>query len=190
MLGQERIITNLELVDPTPTLAAEFRAMAAEWRDDGEDRFKDAFDDFDAYVTFLEISKEARNLPPNRVPSSTYWLVVNGDRIVGTSRLRHWLVPHLEKEGGHIGYNIRPSERRQGFGTVLLALVLEKAIELGLQKVIVTCDRDNEASIRIIEKNGGQMMGVGISKDSGKEVSRYRIILVRQMERLPHAKGN
>jgi len=122
-------------------------------------------------------TKEAKELLPNRVPGSTYWLVADGLRIVGTSRLRHWLVPHLEKEGGHIGYDIRPSERKKGYGTEILSLTLAKARGLGLREVIVTCDSDNEGSLKIIEKNGGQHINPAVSDHSGKQVNRYKIVL-------------
>ncbi len=167
----------LTLIDPTPDLAAEFRAMAQEWKESGEDRFKDAFDDFAAYVQALDKQKESQGLAPDRVASSTFWLLTDDRRIVGTGRLRHWLVPHLEKEGGHIGYDVRLSERRQGYGTILLALTLAKAKDLGLREVIVTCDSDNVGSVRIIEKNNGQALGTVISDQTGKQVNRYRIVL-------------
>lgn len=167
----------LRLIDPTPDLELEFREMAAEWQEAGVDKHADASGDFAAYVETLERQKDAQELPPNRVPASTFWLVAADGRIVGTSRLRHWLVPHLEVEGGHIGYDVRPSERKQGYGTVLLALTLEKARDLGLAEVLVTCDRDNVASVRVIEKNGGREIGRGISDRTGKVVNRYRIEL-------------
>ena len=167
----------LTLIDPTPNLAAEFRAMAQEWKETGEDRFQDAFGDFVAYVQALNEKKEAQGLPPDRVPCSTFWLLADDRRIVGTSRLRHWLVPHLEKEGGHIGYDVRPSERRKGYGTILLFLTLDRARSLGLREVIVTCDSDNVGSARILEKNGGQALDTVISDQTGKQVNRYRIVL-------------
>jgi predicted acetyltransferase len=176
-LGQRMTMKNLKLIDPMPDLAVEFREMAAEWREAGEDKFRDAFGDFAAYVNALARQKETNGLSADRVPGSTFWLVADGCRIVGTSRLRHWLVPHLEKEGGHIGYDIRPSQRRKGYGTTLLTLTLAKARGLGLRKVIVTCDSDNVGSVRIIEKNGGQCIGRAVSDRTGKKVSRYRIVL-------------
>jgi predicted acetyltransferase len=167
----------LKLIDPRPDLVAEFREMASEWREADEGKFCDAFGDFAAYVDALARKKQPNGLPADRVPSSTFWLVADGCRIVGTSRLRHWLVPHLEKEGGHIGYDIRPSERRKGYGTKLLTLMLVKARDLGLSEVIVTCDSDNVGSMRIIEKNGGQYIGSAVSDHTGKQVNRYRIVL-------------
>ena len=165
----------VRLVEPAADLEAAFRDMAAEWRASGVDRFAQALSDFAAYVQALEAQKDPDNLPPGWVLGSTFWLVTGDGRVVGTSRLRHWLVPHLELEGGHIGYDVRPSARGKGYGTALLALTLEKARELGLEDVLVTCDTDNVASARVIEKNGGRLVGQGISDESGKQVSRYRI---------------
>ena len=167
----------VKLVEPAADLEAAFRDMAAEWRVSGVGRFADAFGDFATYVQALEAQKDPDNLPPGWVPGSTFWLVTEEGRVVGTSRLRHWLVPHLEDEGGHIGYDVRPSARGEGYGTALLALTLEKARALGLEEVLVTCDTDNVASARVIEKNGGRLVGQGVSDESGKQVSRYRIVL-------------
>lgn len=167
----------MKLIEPMVELKATFRDMAAEWRDAGIDRFADAFGDFSAYVQALEAQKDPANLPPDWVPGSTFWLVASDGRVLGTSRLRHWLVPHLEREGGHIGYDVRPSARGQGYGTLLLALTLEQARELGLDEVLVTCDAGNVASARVIEKNGGRLIGQGVSDESGKRVNRYRITL-------------
>ncbi len=175
--NQKKTMDKLTLIDPTPDLAAEFRAMAQEWKETGEDKFKDASGDFAAYVEALDGQKEVQGLAPGRVACSTFWLLADRRRIVGTSRLRHRLVPHLEKEGGHIGYDIRPSERRQGYGTTLLSLTLAKARSLGLREVIVTCDSDNVGSVRIIEKNNGQELGTVISDQTGNQVNRYRIVL-------------
>jgi predicted acetyltransferase len=60
----------------------------------------------------------------------------------------------LEKEGGHIGYDIRPSMRRKGYGTEILKLSLPIAKQIGLNRVMLTCDDNNIASWKIMEKNG------------------------------------
>jgi predicted acetyltransferase len=66
--------------------------------------------------------------------------------------------PALEKKGGHIGYYIRPSQRGKGYGNLILHLSLEKARELGLKRVLVTCDDNNDASLKTIENNGGKLV--------------------------------
>ncbi len=63
--------------------------------------------------------------------------------------------PPLTEVGGHIGYAVRPSARRQGIGTALLGLTLIEARKLGLVRVLVTCDVSNLGSARIIQRNGG-----------------------------------
>ncbi len=165
------------LVEPTARLEAEFGAMAREYVAAGEPRDTTPLDDFTAYVTRLHRS-HAGHARPGRVPQSTYWLV-GGDRILGVSRLRHRLLPHLELEGGHIGYEIRPTERRRGLGTCILALTLEKARERGLMRVLITCDDDNVGSWRIIEHNGGSTYTEATSERSGKRIRQYWIDLPR-----------
>jgi predicted acetyltransferase len=115
-------------------------------------------------------------VPPGQVPNTSYWLVREGSTIVGTARLRHQLTPDLEQVGGHIGYDIAPSQWRKGYGTRLLALVLEQARARGLRRVLITCDTDNIGSARIIEKNGGVRENI-IATESGVRVSRYWIDL-------------
>jgi len=92
-------------------------------------------------------------------------------------RLRHALTPHLAQIGGHIGYNVRPSQRRQGYGTALLAYTLEQARQFGLTGVLITCDTDNIGSARIIEKNGGQLINQTMVDGYAKLISRYWIDL-------------
>lgn len=75
--------------------------------------------------------------------------------IVGMIDLRHRLNEYLAEYGGHIGYSTRPDERRKGYAKWMLAHVLSEARRLGLPRVLVTCDDDNEGSRRTIEANGG-----------------------------------
>ena len=110
------------------------------------------------------------------MPENEFWLV-SENRVLGRVKLRHRLLPALEHEGGHIGYDIRPLERQKGYGTLLLKLTLLKAKELGLNRVLLTCDTDNIGSAGIIEKNGGVLSGQAISKKSGKPISQYWIEL-------------
>lgn len=89
------------------------------------------------------------------VPSATYFGVVNGE-IVGVINIRYKLNDYLLKVGGHIGYSIRPSEQRKGYGTEMLALALEKYRELAIEKVLITCDKNNIASARTHAGNVNQ----------------------------------
>ena len=111
-------------------------------------------------------------LPEGRVHSSYYW-IADGGSFVGYLALRHALTPFLLEEGGHIGYAVRPSRRREGHATRALGLALPLAAELGLDRVLLTCDEDNDGSRLTIEKNGG------VYEDSRKGKRRYWIEINR-----------
>jgi predicted acetyltransferase len=172
----------LELVVPSPDLKDAFLAMVADFEAASEvDRLSRAtaraLEDFDAFLHLLADRARGVNLPVGFVPEGVYWLVRDGVTVLGTTGLRHVLTPTLEDVGGHIGYAIRPSERRKGYGTRILALALQRAQARGLDRVLVTCDTDNIGSARIIEKNGGKLASQGFSSISQTHVSRYWIEL-------------
>jgi predicted acetyltransferase len=167
---------DVTLIEPTEELAAGLLSMAQEYQATGDDRYKYVIEDCPAHFRSLRHYAEGINLPFGHVRSSTFWLV-SGSRIIGRSSLRHYLTTELAHEGGHIGYGIRPSERHKGYGTLILKLTLERARDLGLRRVFITCDADNVASARVIEKNGGGLHGQVVSNKSGKTISQYWIDL-------------
>ena len=113
-----------------------------------------------------------RNLKPDRVGSDYYWLVDDEkDYFIGEVAIRHRLNDALNLRGGHIGYVIRYNEWGKGYGTLMLKLVLDKAKERGLDKVLITCNDSNTASARVMEKNGCILENV-IEVD-GQLVRRY-----------------
>ena len=134
-------------------------------------------EDFPDFLQRLQAREAGIDLPPGLVAQSAYWLVRNGCEIVGQVALRYHLTPLLKIEGGHIGYAIRPTERRKGYGTRILALILEIARAKGFTRVLVTCNTENIGSARIIQKNGGIFEGEASSPYTGKPVSRYWIEL-------------
>ncbi|MGQ9888108.1 MAG: GNAT family N-acetyltransferase [Aggregatilineales bacterium] len=93
--------------------------------------------------------------PPGWVPTSELWLV-SGNEYIGRASVRHELNDSLRQIGGHIGYEIRPSRRGQGYGRLICRLALERAAALGIRPALITCDETNIASRRIIEANGGR----------------------------------
>lgn len=106
-----------------------------------------------AFVAWLRACE--RTPPrPDWVPCTYLW-VTEGDEVIGSLAIRHELNAWLLDQGGHIGYSIRPSRRRQGHASRALALALDRARGLGLERVLLTCDLDNDASRRTIERNGG-----------------------------------
>ncbi len=172
---------NLMLIEPAVAFESEFLSLIEECQTAGEHRYDNIVDlvreNFSAYLSQLEEATRGIGLRSGYVPWTSFWMVRDAAVIVGTSSFRHRLTPALRHEGGHIGYHIRPSQRRKGYGTLILALTLEKARMLGLNRVLLTCDTDNIASARIIQKNGGELESEGISKISRKPISRYWIDL-------------
>lgn len=132
--------------------------------------------DFQSYVTRLREESEGKHLPKGHVPHTTYWLV-DGKVLIGRVNIRHYLTPFLLRIGGHIGYDIRPSKRQQGYGTKILQLALPKAKELGITKVLVTCNETNIGSKKIIEANGGVLENIEPQGNGLPNKLRYWISL-------------
>jgi len=109
------------------------------------------------------------------VPATVYFGIHDGT-IVGIIQIRHRLNQRLLETYGHIGYGIRPSKRRKGFATQMLSLALEKCRELGIEKVLLSCDMDNIASAKTIIKNGG-LRGNEFAEEDGTTVHQYWINL-------------
>lgn len=95
---------------------------------------------------------------PGKVHCDYYW-IVDGEpeAVVGFLALRHSLTPALMELGGHIGFSVRPSRRREGHATRALGLALPLAAALGIARVLVTCDDGNIGSQRAIEDNGADL---------------------------------
>jgi predicted acetyltransferase len=110
-----------------------------------------------SFDEFVEQKKEEAlglHLPKGHVSATELWLIDNYE-FIGRANIRHKLTDHLLKMGGHIGYWIRPSKRKKGYGKKILALSLLEAEKLGVNQALVTCDDTNVASCKIIEANGG-----------------------------------
>jgi predicted acetyltransferase len=142
------------------------------WHGDGSplDLTEAGCADFVARV--LPFADPAHVLPDDKVHCDYYWMTDDagtGAEVVGFLALRHALTAWLLEEGGHIGYSVRPSRRGQGHASRAVALAVRRSAELGLEQVLVTCDEDNEASRRTIERNGG------VHEDTRNGKQRYWI---------------
>ncbi len=123
----------------------------------------DIFAKFDRY-------RNERDLPPNQVGEDKYWLVDDEKKaFIGEIAIRHRLNEALSQRGGHIGYGVRYSEWNRGYGTKMLALALEKAKEMGISPVLITCDDDNPASARVMEKNGFVLGDIIMASGDGEK---------------------
>ena len=116
--------------------------------------------------------------PPQRVPATQYVCIRKADgRIVGMIQLRHRFNDFLAEYAGHIGYSVRPDERRKGYAKWMLTHVLPEARKIGLSRVLVTCDEDNVGSRRTIEANGGVIERTTYLESEGETLRRYWIEL-------------
>ena len=147
----------LRLVEPTPLYKAAIVDAAAEMHAVGEcDITPDAFAaQFDAMLAEIAAAKDEATAPPGVLPFEDFWLMEDGTWI-GLLTLRSHINEQFLHSGGHIGYVVRPTRRRSGYGTALLNLGLDKARERGLDRVLLTCNETNTASRKIIEANGGR----------------------------------
>lgn len=135
--------------------------------------FKNDYHDFDNYLDKLEIQEATNGL----VPDSTFFLYdEEKDMFVGAVNIRYYLNESLLKKGGHIGVGIRPSERRKGNATLLIKLALDECKRLGIDKVLVTCNKDNIGSAKSILNNGGKLENE-VLDEKGTIIQRYWIEL-------------
>jgi len=125
------------------------------------------YEDYDEWLIYIEDLRHGRNMPENYVRSSEYFTIrKKDDKIVGMVNIRHELNDFLIDTGfGHVGYGVRPDERRKGYATIQLRMALEKCRQLGINQVHVGCYEENIASRRTIEKNGGRLFRETVTDD-------------------------
>lgn len=105
------------------------------------------------------------------VPYEHLWLV-QGSFFLGSVSFRHELNEYMMEFAGHIGYGIRPSVQGQGIGTLALKLVCQRAANMGMERLLVTCSPDNVASEKIILKNGGEFWDISHKTYGYKEITK------------------
>lgn len=171
----------MELVEPSTKYRDSYLAAR---REDGKNakeikdgiRFDLIENDFASFIESLKARSKGHGLPAGYVADTKLWLV-DGNEYIGSVTIRHSLTPQLLNVGGHIGYNIRTSQRRKGYGKKILELALPKAKELGIDKVLLTCDETNEGSRKIIEANGGVFEDKRPNPEGGPDKLRFWITL-------------
>jgi len=130
---------------------------------------------FKELVNKWEEYESERMYEKGLVPSSIYFLMDEDKKIYGAIDIRHELNDYLLRYGGHIGYGIRPSQRRKGYAYQMLTLALPIAKELGINKALITCDKSNVGSAKTIMNNGGILENEVINGD--EITQRYWITL-------------
>jgi len=172
---------DVKLIKLTKDYYQQLKEMIDEWRIDQEENntnhspwaiFKNDYHDFDYYLDNLEIS----NPVDGKVPDSVFFLLdIKRNILLGAVNIRHYLNDYLLQYGGHIGDGIRPSERGKGYATEMIRLALIECKRLGIDKVLMVCDKSNIASRKTIIKNGGVLENEIV--EDGEIQQRYWIDL-------------
>lgn len=175
----------MKLVFPSKNYEAKAKEFIAEFYEYGSeiagtgslDRYlkESTYDQWlEKVFSYIDIA----NLPEDKIPGLTYFFIrEEDDRIVGMMNIRLALNEFLRNEAGHIGYCIRPTERRKGYGTKMLRAGLAVCRRIDISEVIVTCDKANLASAGVIQSCGGELEAELYSEAFGATIQRYVISL-------------
>ena len=172
---------NIELIKPTIQHKELLIDMLTEWKNDIVQNntnsspwkiFANDFHDFEYYIEHLDTTDDKDGWVPD---TTLFCLDKDRNIFVGAVNIRHYLNENLLRTGGHIGDGIRPSERRKGYATAMIALALEECKKLGIKDVLMCCGKDNVASAKSIVRNGGVLENE--VEDDGHIEQRYWIHL-------------
>lgn len=172
---------SLKLIRLTKEYEKDLQEMIAEWKLDQVVNHTDTSPgaifrhdcaDFDYYLANLD----NKNTDNGYAPSTVFFLLdEDRNRLLGAVDIRHYLTDRLLVTGGHIGDGIRPSERRKGYGTKIIALALLECKKMGIDKVLITCNSSNIGSRKAILANGGVLEN--IIEDEDGPLERYWITI-------------
>lgn len=151
----------LKLIEATTVAEQDYWDYIAEWQKSAATIIPSSTDphgrSFQQWRTDTIAMQTRATCPPGHVSADTYFLIddANASRLLGAINIRHSLTDYLYNYGGHIGYGIRPTERRKGYARTMLTMALERCRQLKLERVLITCDKTNIASAQTIRANGG-----------------------------------
>ena len=177
--GGRLSMEQLRLMIPDISLAEEIRAYRADMLKAGSSmdgcgslrRHEDPAD----WLAFNGLLAHPDTVPAGLVPSTQYVCVNRQGRILGMIQLRHAMNDYLRLYAGHIGYSVRPDERRKGYAAWMLRAVLEEARARGMERVMVSCLTDNEGSRRTILASGGVYESTVHEPKENVDIQRYWI---------------
>lgn len=170
------------LIKPSTEYLTSYIEFAEQLEEEGKkERFSldQAKKDPDTYIKNMKILEieSCKAIAPYLVPTTILWLIQeNNDEVIGRLSIRHSLGnDFLKNFGGHLGYAVKPTYRKQGIGGFLLGEGLKFAKKIAISEVVITCDEDNIPSKKIIEKGGGRYIGKIYNEESKVNKLRYKI---------------
>ncbi len=175
-------VKRVKLINPSKKYYKEYKDMMDEWFESGSQIAPWSLEldyktekDFEKLLNRLKEVENGINLE-GYASSNTYWLLdLDTNKLIGGSNLRHYLDDKGIKYWGHIGYGIRPSERKKGYGTFLLKLTLEKAKEKGIDKVYLGAYEENIGSWKLMEKCNATFDKLVYEEETNKPIKKYWI---------------
>ena len=180
--GRKWDCSDLILTIPTDEYVEEICAYRQEFLDAGDSMDGTGplrrFSDPEEWLREIKTYMYPETVPEGKVQATQFIFVRERDKkIVGMLQVRHTFNDYLEKYAGHIGYSVRPSERRKGYAKRMLREGLDFCRTIGLDRVLITCIDDNEASRRTILANGGVYESTVFEPEINRKLQRYWINL-------------
>lgn len=170
------------LIRPTSEYASQIAEYRQEFLDAGDSMDGTGplrrFEDPEEYVKVCKDYESTKEVSAQLVPATQFLFVRKCDnRLVGMIQVRHCFNDYLEKYAGHIGYSVRPSERRKGYAKEMLKMALPFCREIGLDKVMITCIDGNIGSEKTILANGGVYESTVYEPSHNRDLKRFWIEL-------------
>lgn len=168
----------VKLVEPSIIYRESFLEFIEDVKETGYESYElytKAEEDFNEFIKELLESSKGINIPRGWVPCSSFWLVNDAGEIIGVIRIRHYVDSEFLQMIGHIGYEIKSTHRKKGYGSKLLELGLVEARKIGLEEVIITCAESNIGSRKIIEKFKGKYIKSIFDRENQRNLLQYKI---------------
>ncbi len=170
----------LYIVKPDLYFFDEYNDMMREWNESRTQIVPwflnipvDSLEDFAKLIQMLDNCEHA-NLDKKYSSTSSYFVINENGRLIGATSLRHYLTVEGYNTWGHIGYGVRPSERRKGCAVQMLKIMLEEAGARKIRRVLVSAHTSNTGSVKVIESCGGRLENIVADPDEkGETINRY-----------------